>query len=124
PTPLVGGPEEDVGRPTLGGGAANRLHEVVAVRLEEMDPEDARESAESRQLGRFLLGGLVVGRAHPESVDLGVQPLGGTPRAAENALRLRLWLDQRQDALAHRLLAERLEAGGLTARLDVFCELA
>jgi len=50
--------------------------------------------------------------------------LGGAPGAAEDALRFRLRLDQREHAFGDRLLAERLECLCVSAGFGVFCDLA
>jgi hypothetical protein len=63
-------------------------------------------------------------RSHPDRVDVGSQPLRRAPSPAEDSLRLRLRLDQREHTRADRLLAERLESIRVPAGLDVFCNLA
>ena len=124
PAALVGRADEDVRGAALGGDAAHRVDEVVALLLEEVDAEDRGESSERGELGRLLRVELLTRPPHPERVDLAAEPLRRPPRAAEHALRARLRLDEREHALADRLLAERVEHGRAAPRLDVLRDLA
>src|SRR5262245_66617359 len=66
----------------------------------------------------------MAGRSHPQRVDVGAEALRGAPGATEDPLRLRLWLDEREDALTDGLLAERVENARLPSCLDVLGDLA
>ena len=68
--PLVGRADEDVRRAALVGDAADGRDEVVALLLEEVDAEDAREPAQGGELRRSSSVGRRPGRPHPERVDL------------------------------------------------------
>ena len=100
------------------------IDEVVTLLLEEMDAQDAREPPERRQLGRLLGRRLVGGRPNPERIDLRPEPLRRAPRASEDPLGLRLGLDEREDPLADRLEAERVEYRRLATCLDVLRDLS
>ena len=102
---LVRRADEDVGRAALARDALDGRDEIVAFVLEEVDAEDAGQPAQRRELCHLLVARRASRRAHPERVDLRAEPLRGAPGAAQDPLRLRLGLDQREDALGDRLLA-------------------
>src|SRR5262249_43597978 len=81
------------------------------------------EPTQSGELSRLLLGRLPPRLPYPQGVDLGAEALGRPPRAADNPLRLWLRLDQREDALCHRLLDERIESGWTAPLLHVLGHL-
>ena len=124
PARLVGRADEDVRRAALGGDAADGADEVVALLLEEVRAEDPGQAAQRGELGRLLPRRRLPGRPDPEHVHLRPEPLGGAERAPEDALRLRLRLDQREHPLGDGLLAQRLQRLRDPARLDVLGDLA
>ena len=89
---------------------AYRLDEVLGGLLQEVGAEDDGEPAQRGQRGLLVLAQLVAGRPHPERVELGAEPLGRAPGAAQDALRARLGRDEREHPLGHGLSAERVEA--------------
>src|SRR4029077_11521665 len=84
-----------------------------------VDPEDPREPAQRRELGRLLLRRRAAGGGHPERGPLGAPTLRRAPGAAQDALGLRLRLHEREDALRDGLPAERLEPERRPPRLAV-----
>jgi hypothetical protein len=106
------------------GRRGEPFDKVVALLLEKVDAEQARDAAERRELCRLFGCRFASRRSHPERVDLAAEPLRGTPCAAEDPLRFRLWLDEDEQALGHGLLAELPERLDLPARFGVFCDLA
>src|SRR5262249_61391242 len=104
--------------------AADGLHEVVASLLEEVDAEQARNAPERRELCLLFRRGVAAIAMHPHRVDVGPETLGGAPGAAEDALRLRLRLDEGEHALLDRLPAERSQPGDRPARLGILRHLA
>ena len=81
--------------------------DVVAVLDSRCAPSTlaSRRSASSCSCSARV--GLVVG--HPQQVELGAEPLGRAPGAADDPLRLRLRRDQREQALADRGRGRRVD---------------
>ncbi len=89
-----------------------------------MDSEDRGETSQRGELRRLLRVERLPGPPHPEGVDLAAEPLRRPPRAAKHALRAWLRLDEREHALADRLLAQRIENRSAAAGLHVLGDLA
>ena len=89
-----------------------------------MHAEDRGEPTKSGELRRIFRRELLPRPSHPQCVDLAAEALRRAPRAPQDALRARLRLDEGEDPLGHRLLAERIELGNAAAGLDVLGDLA
>ena len=97
----LGVPHQHVCRAAIAGDPLGRVRDVVAVFDQQVCAEHAREPSERVELLLLLSCRVVVG--DPQQVELGAEPLRGAPRAANDPLRLRLRLDERQQSLADRL---------------------
>ena len=122
---LVGRADEDVGRAALGDEPLDRLGQVVALELDEVRAEDAREPAQRRERDRLLLARAAAPGRRTQSASIS-EP----SRCAERNARRRIRCERGSGVTSTRIRSATAcwLSGSSTAvvppRLDVLGELA
>ena len=106
----LGRAHQDVGGAAVVRDALRDRGDVVAVLDQQVRAEHAGQLPQRVEL--LLLVGVRVVVGHPQHVELGAEPLGRAPGAADHALGSRVRLDQRQQPLADGAAAPRCRPAG------------